>query len=94
MKLLSMLIMSGLTLAVFALPGCQTNQASPITTIATDELITTDAEKGVYKPIFPSRSDVLTKETEEAIEAHNNVYFCRHKAKRPLGFDTSVCADS
>ena len=92
MKLFKLLIPSALTLSVFLLPGCLTSPP-PITTIATDELITEDAAAEIYAPILLSRSDVLTEGTRAQIEAHNNVYWCRHETKRPLGFDTSVCED-
>lgn len=75
---------------MFLLPSCATSTPA-ITTIATDELVTTEAEADIYKPILLSRGDVLTELTELAIKAHNNVYWCRHPSKRPLGFDTSVC---
>ena len=90
MKLLKLLIPCAVTLAVFALPGCATNPY-PITTIETEDLLTVEAERKLYGAILPSREDELTPETEEQIEAHNNVYWCRHPSKRPLGFDTSVC---
>lgn len=88
MKLLKLLIPSALTLTVFLLPGCQTNSPA-ITTLETDEIVTVEAEADIYGPIMASRSD--TPETIAQIEAHNNVYWCRHAAKRPLGFDVSVC---
>ena len=90
MKLLKLLIPSALTLTVFLLPGCQTSPP-PITTLETDELVTVDAVADIYSPILLSRSDVLTGETRAQIEAHNNVYWCANAAKRPLGFDVSVC---
>lgn len=90
MKLLKLLIPSALTLSVFLLPGCQT-KTYPVTTIETDELVTTDAEADIYAPILLSRADVLTEGTRSQIEAHNNVYWCRHATERPLGFDTKVC---
>lgn len=92
MKLLKLLIPCALTLAVFALPGCA-SKAYPTTTIETENLLTVEAERKLYAAIKVSREDVLTEGTEEQIEAHNNVYFCRHATERPLGFDTSVCRE-
>ncbi len=88
MKLLKLLIPSALTLSVFLLPGCQTS-APAITTLETDEVLTVEAEADIYAPIMASRQD--TPGTLAQIEAHNNVYWCRHVTKRPLGFDPSVC---
>jgi len=90
MKLFKLLIPSVLTLSVFLLPSCATSTPA-ITTIATEDLVTTEAEADIYEPIMLSRDDVLTKATEIAIKAHNNVYWCRHATERPLGFDASVC---
>lgn len=90
MKLFKLLIPCALTLSVFLLPGCQTSSPA-ITTLEIDELVTVEAEADIYGPIMASRSD--TPETIAQIEAHNNVYWCRHETKRPLGFDPSVCAD-
>lgn len=92
MKLFKLLIPFVLTLSVFALPGCgTTSPAYPTTTIETEELVTTEAEEDIYAPILLSRQDQLTPGTSAQIEAHNNVYWCRHVAQRPLGFDPSVC---
>ena len=93
MKLLKLLIPSVLTLSVFLLPGCATSNPYPITTIETDELVTVEAEADIYGPILISRADTLSSGTFAQIEAHNNVYWCRHIQRRPLGFDASVCEE-
>lgn len=44
-----------------------------------------------FRPIFPSRSDVLTVGTAKQIEDHNNAYWCIFEDARPIGFDKSIC---
>jgi len=58
MKLLKLLIPCALTLSVFLLPSCATSTPA-ITTIETEELLTLDAERKIYKPILLSRGAAL-----------------------------------
>lgn len=88
MKLLSKPML--FALVTMSLTACQSDPY-PVTTIATEDLVTKEAESDIYQPILISGFDKLTEGTWEQIEDHNNIYFCRHVTKRPLGFDAGVC---
>lgn len=66
--------------------ACQTPPTMP-----TEDVLLRSAEAEIYAPILLSRNDVLTAGTLAQVIDHNNVYWCRHKEKRPESFDPAVC---
>lgn len=75
-----------------AMTACQTGAPSyPTTTIETEDLMTVKSVRVAFRPIFPSRADVMTEGTARQIEDHNNAYWCLFADARPPGFDKSVC---
>lgn len=77
-----------LAAAAVTCTACQTTPAVPA-----EDVLLRSAEAEIYAPILLSRSDVLTAGTQAQIVDHNNIYWCRHKEKRPESFDPAVCQD-
>lgn len=71
--------------------SCQTEpKGSPPITTVIERSVLIDSMCQAVKPIKPSRQDVLTSETEEAIGDHNNAFWCACEASRPPEFDAAA----
>jgi hypothetical protein len=66
-----MLKLTMLFVATFALSACQHTGTPPTVT---------DTSCVVFKPIYPSKRDVLVRETKEQIVVHNKKYRTRCNA--------------